>query len=156
MFSLKQSSVLTNYRYISDYQKNVKDRPSSVHGGLSTTTTLMNENLTPSRSGDDKHTSSSTTVGTFSNGINNSSASRPNTSSTPSPTPSPASSTGSSSHSLPPGVVAIPMQVELMYKQQLSYLHNLMMAHHHWDLAESKLKQHDYGRFRINTCRVLC
>lgn len=79
------------------------------------------------------------------------------TSSTPSPTPSPASSTGSSSHSLPPGLVAIPQHVETLYKQQLSHLHNLLMAHHHWQAAESKLKQHDLAFFNHldSICRPL-
>lgn len=140
MFSIKQSSILSNYRHINEYQKNAKDRPSSVHGGLSTTTSsslTTNENQTPSRSTNDEKAPAS-------NGSSVSS-SRPNAASTPSPTPSPASSTGSSSHSLPPGLVAIPQHVELLYKQQLNYLHNLLLAHHNWQLADTKLKQHDYG-----------
>uniref|UniRef100_A0A915IBX0 AF4/FMR2 family member lilli n=1 Tax=Romanomermis culicivorax TaxID=13658 RepID=A0A915IBX0_ROMCU len=199
MFSMRHSVAYANYRHITDYHKNTlasKDRPSSVHGCCSSTTSSMAANAAlsvtatappgPSSSSSlavsdhsssclsscsgvqavdhlssfshdsDKHVQKATLKQTPSLGVGGvgaptllapaqqqQSAPMMLTSSTPSPTPSPASSTGSSSHSLPPGLIAIPQHVETLYKQQLSHLHNLLMAHHHWQAAESKLKQHD-------------
>ncbi len=74
-------------------------------------------------------------------------AAAPPQSSNTSSTPSPASSSGSSSaNSLPVGHVAVPQNMDQLYKQQLTYLHSLMLAHRYWEAADEQMRPEDKGK----------
>ncbi|KRY53225.1 AF4/FMR2 family member 4, partial [Trichinella britovi] len=150
LFELRQPQVFNNYRHINQYQQQMaKDGNRQCCSGNPYTgnnSQVSEQHLAPACSG-----AGGGGGGTVVMINNNSSRScqpspcRPPSACTHSPTPSPASSTGSA-HSLPPGLVAIPQNVENLYKQQLSHLHNLMWSHHYWLLIEKKLNT-QHGQF---------
>ncbi|KRZ17100.1 AF4/FMR2 family member 2 [Trichinella zimbabwensis] len=158
LFELRQPQVFNNYRHINQYQQQMaKDGNRQCCSGNPYTTAngqISEQHLAPACTGGGSGAAAAS--GVVSSGgavvvINNSSHScqpspcRPPSACAHSPTPSPASSTGSA-HSLPPGLVAIPQNVENLYKQQLSHLHNLMWSHHYWMLIEKKLNT-QHGQF---------
>lgn len=169
MFTMRWSQALSNYRHITEYQHAAaKERPSSAHAAIAppndqTASSVRSTGDEPSSSlpllplPSAAYAAASLTAvtlppivlpsrsGALAAGVSAAAAGVDQL--LTSSTPSPASSTGSSSHSLPPGLVAIPQHVETLYKQQLHTLHNLLLAHHNWMLADSKLKQHDSAFF---------
>ncbi|VDP35793.1 unnamed protein product [Soboliphyme baturini] len=126
LFELRQSQAISNYRHINQYQRSIKDGSRNCASAPSSSCSFSGQGDQGTNVAPSSHQASPKSC----------------SASAHSPTPSPASSTGSS-QSLPPGLVAIPQNVEALYKQQLSHLHNLMWAHHNWQLSDKKLKSDD-------------
>ncbi|KRY16346.1 AF4/FMR2 family member 2 [Trichinella patagoniensis] len=152
LFELRQPQVFNNYRHINQYQQQMaKDGNRQCCSGNPYTGNnnhASEQHLAPACSGASGGVGGGGAVVMINNNSSRScqpSPCRPPSACTHSPTPSPASSTGSA-HSLPPGLVAIPQNVENLYKQQLSHLHNLMWSHHYWLLIEKKLNT-QHGQF---------
>ncbi|KRY36527.1 AF4/FMR2 family member 2 [Trichinella spiralis] len=152
LFELRQPQVFNNYRHINQYQQQMaKDGNRQCCSGNPYTgnnSQVSEQHLAPACSGASGGVGGGGAVVMINNNSSRScqpSPCRPPSACTHSPTPSPASSTGSA-HSLPPGLVAIPQNVENLYKQQLSHLHNLMWSHHYWLLIEKKLNT-QHGQF---------
>ncbi|CDW58008.1 AF4 [Trichuris trichiura] len=135
LYELRESQAVNNYRHISQYHLTAKE-------GGDRQCSSANPYVGSGSHGDQQqsHSQHSTIAG-----IGSSRQTSPGelpSAIAHSPTPSPASSTGSS-HSLAPGLVVIPQNVENMYKQQLSHLHNLMWAHLKWNLSVKKMTKED-------------
>ncbi|KRZ45201.1 AF4/FMR2 family member 3 [Trichinella pseudospiralis] len=170
LFELRQPQVFNNYRHINQYQQQIaKDGNRQCCSGNPYTGNgqVSEQHLAPActgAGGGGSGAAAAAAAAAAASGASNANASggavvvinntshscqpspcRPPSACAHSPTPSPASSTGSA-HSLPPGLVAIPQNVENLYKQQLSHLHNLMWSHHYWMLIEKKLNS-QHGQF---------
>lgn len=125
MYGMRQSQALNNSRQLSDFHKPTERTSSSAPSSV--THPSINGQAPGSQQSGGGHSEQNGDSGC---GV------------TPSPTPSPASSTGSS-HSLPPGLVAIPQRLEMLYKQQVSILEPLMHADTYWKEAEKRLQSAD-------------
>uniref|UniRef100_A0A5S6QQS6 AF4/FMR2 family member lilli n=1 Tax=Trichuris muris TaxID=70415 RepID=A0A5S6QQS6_TRIMR len=136
LYELRESQAVNNYRHISQYHLTAKE-------GNDRQCSSANPHAGSGSHGDQQqqpHGLHAPIGGLASS--RQTSPGEPQSVIAHSPTPSPASSTGSS-HSLAPGMVAIPQNVENMYKQQLSHLHNLMWAHLKWNLSVKKMTKED-------------
>ncbi|OUC40667.1 hypothetical protein D917_03905 [Trichinella nativa] len=123
LFELRQPQVFNNYRHINQYQQQMaKDGNRQCCSGNPYTgnnSQVSEQHLAPACSGASGGAASGGAVVMINNNSSRScqpSPCRPPSACTHSPTPSPASSTGSA-HSLPPGLVAIPQNVENLIQE---------------------------------------